>query len=134
MSSHRPRDLMFGLGCVLVIGISFALKPSPAGWGTHQRLLLPPCYFRLLTAKPCATCGLTTSFCNIARGRFETAFHANPAGLVFFPFTVVFGAMALAGALSRRSFIERILSFGGTRAWLVVVPTILVLWAWQLLH
>ena len=134
MRSHRARDLMFGLGCVLVIGISFALKPSPTGWGTHQRLLLPPCYFRLLTGKPCATCGLTTSFCNLARGRLEAAFDANPGGLVFFPFTVVFGALALLGAVSRRSYIERILSFGGTRAWIVVVPTILALWAWQLFH
>ncbi len=128
------RDLVFALGCFGVIGISVALKPSPAGWGTHRKLLLPPCYFRLLTKKPCATCGLTTSFCNMARGRVEAAYHANPAGLVLFPFTAVFGILALAGALSRRSYIERMLSFGGTRAWLVVLPTILVLWAWQLWH
>ena len=134
MRSHRARDLLFGLGALGVIAIAVALEPSPTGWGTHQKLMLPPCYFRMLTGEPCATCGLTTSFCHMARARVGAAFHANPAGLVLFPATLVFGLYALAGAVSRRSYIERILAFGGTKAWLVILPALALLWAWQIFH
>jgi hypothetical protein len=128
----RVRDLLLGLGCAGVILVAVLLEPSPAGWGTHQKLLLPPCWFRLVTGKPCATCGLTTSFCLLARGRVGEAFAANPAGLILFPLTALFGALALLGAATGRSLVEPILAWGARKAWRILVPGALLLWAWQL--
>ena len=132
MTGVRGRDLILGLGCLVVLVVAVLVEPSPHGWGTHRKLLLPPCMFRLVIGEPCATCGLTTSYCNLARGRLGAAFDANPAGLLLFPFTAVFGALALIGAVTGRSLVERALAWGGVRGWIILVPAIGLLWAWQI--
>ena len=68
----------------LLTGFAVAgrLEPDPRGFGTHQRLGLPPCSFMDLFAIPCPSCGMTTSFANFMRGRFVQAAHANVAGLL----------------------------------------------------
>lgn len=134
MTGRRVRDLLMGLGCLGVILVAVLVEPSDKGWGTHRKLLLPPCGFRLVTGEPCATCGLTTSYCNLARGRIGAAFDANPAGLVLFPLTAVFGICALVGAATGRSLIERPLAWGGAKAWLLILPVLALLWAWQITH
>ncbi len=68
----------------LVSGFSLALwlEPDPRGFGTHQRLGLPPCTFQTLFATPCPSCGMTTSFSNFARGRIVASIRANIAGFL----------------------------------------------------
>jgi hypothetical protein len=133
VSGPRKRDLLIGLGCLAVLAIAFALEPSPKGWGTHRKLPLPPCWFRVITGKPCATCGLTTSYCEVARGRLDRAFDANPAGLVLFPLTAVVAVLALWGAATGRSRIGWFLNAWGGKAWIVILPLLGLLWAWQIL-
>ncbi|HEX6985779.1 MAG TPA: DUF2752 domain-containing protein [Planctomycetaceae bacterium] len=82
----RPaaRGLLAAWGLFLAAGFAVAasLEPDPRGFGTHQRLGLPPCTTRALLDVPCPSCGMTTSFANFVRGRFLQAARANASGLL----------------------------------------------------
>lgn len=56
------------------------LPPDARGYGTHQRLGLPPCTIQALFQIPCPTCGMTTSFSHFVRGNVLASLEANPAG------------------------------------------------------
>ena len=58
------------------------LEPDPRGFGTHQRLGLPPCTFRALFGIPCPSCGMTTSFAHLTRGHLRQAAQASIGGTV----------------------------------------------------
>jgi len=75
----------------LIAGFSLAisLEPAARGYGTHQRLGLPPCSFYVFFDIPCPSCGMTTSFSNFVRGRFIAAARANIAGLLLAVFCLV---------------------------------------------
>ena len=76
--------LLLGVWCLLLIcgfTLSAVLQPDPRGFGTHQRLGLPPCTFLTIFKTPCPTCGMTTSFAHFVRGHFAQATQANAAGL-----------------------------------------------------
>jgi hypothetical protein len=76
------RAALLGIAFFLLIGFGIALllDPDPRGYGTHQKLGLPPCTFRLLFGRPCPGCGMTTSFSHFVRGQFVEAARANAAG------------------------------------------------------
>jgi len=64
--------------------VAYRLEPDPRGFGTHQRLGLPPCTIRAVFGIPCPSCGMTTSFANVTKGRWREAARANVAGLLLF--------------------------------------------------
>lgn len=77
------------IACSAILGVAVFLEPDPKGLGTHRGLgllfgdkLFPPCSWPLVSGLPCPTCGMTTSFSNVVRGRLITAFFAQPAGMV----------------------------------------------------
>jgi hypothetical protein len=76
------RWMLLAWSLFLLVGFSLAaaLEPDPRGFGTHQRLGLPPCTFRLLCGIPCPGCGMTTSFSHLTRGHLEQAIEANAGG------------------------------------------------------
>lgn len=76
------------LGCIAVLGIAAWLEPDPRGHGTHTQLGLPPCRMMEVNRTPCVSCGMTTSFANMIRGRVGAAFAANPAGVLLFLLTL----------------------------------------------
>lgn len=79
-------------GLLSVFAIAVGLEPDPRGFGTHQQLGLPGCQFRKWSGFACPHCGMTTSFSNLVRGRFEDAWRANPLGIVLaavFAFSIV---------------------------------------------
>jgi hypothetical protein len=78
------RWLLAILGVSLLGGFLLAaqLDPDPRGYGTHQRLGLPECSFRMLFNRPCPGCGMTTSFAHFVRGQWVASARANPAGLL----------------------------------------------------
>jgi hypothetical protein len=75
---------LVAVGGGAVLALARLVEPAGAGFGTHLRLGLPPCTFHLLTGHPCPGCGLTTSFCLMARGRAAEAFLANAMGPLLF--------------------------------------------------
>jgi hypothetical protein len=79
-SFQKVDDTLWIVGAAAVILVSILLTPAEAGYGTHEKLFLPPCFFRLLTLLKCPLCGLTTSSCHIARGELLGALRANVLG------------------------------------------------------
>ena len=70
-----------GLVLVLLVG-ALKLEPNPKGHGTHMQLGLPPCNFYWVTGVRCPSCGMTTAFAWVVRGRLDNALYANPAGVL----------------------------------------------------
>jgi len=100
---HSPatRDRLIAaillVACLALLGVAAGLTPDERGYGTHERLNLPPCGFKAGTGLPCATCGMTTSFSHAANGELFTAFTVQPAGTVLALGTAM---MAVLAALS----------------------------------
>ena len=96
-ASPRATLRLVGAGvaaaCWGVLGLAWSVSPSPAGYGTHEQLHLPPCSLLVRTGYPCPTCGLTTSMAAMARGRVLAAVRAQPFGPALFA-----GLAALAAA------------------------------------
>jgi hypothetical protein len=82
--SPGGKALLLAWSLFLLGGFALAgwLEPDPRGFGTHQRLGLPPCTFRALCDIPCPSCGMTTSFAHLMRGHFTQALHAHVGGTV----------------------------------------------------
>ena len=68
--------------------VARSLEPDPRGFGTHTQLGLPPCAFLAVTGRLCPTCGMTTSFAWLTRGRIDRSWQANPAGCLYALLTV----------------------------------------------
>jgi hypothetical protein len=81
---RRGRWLLVGWSLFLLGGfaLAYSLEPDPRGYGTHQRLGLPPCTFQVLFSIPCPSCGMTTSFAHFTHGNLVGACRANAGGLV----------------------------------------------------
>ncbi|MBI1917101.1 MAG: DUF2752 domain-containing protein [Planctomycetes bacterium] len=47
---------------------------------THRQLGLPECSFKVMTGKPCPSCGMTTSFALLVRGDVVNSARANFVG------------------------------------------------------
>ena len=68
--------------------VARSLEPDPRGFGTHTQLGLPRCAFLAVTGRLCPTCGMTTSFAWLTRGRIDRSWQANPAGCLYALLTV----------------------------------------------
>jgi hypothetical protein len=90
------------LGLVAVLGLARWLEPDPRGYGTHTQLGLFPCMFFQVTGYRCPSCGMTTAFAWIVRGRFDRAWQANPAGSLLAPACAALVPWLLAGAARGR--------------------------------
>src|SRR4051794_36631374 len=121
------------LGLAAVLGVARWLEPDPRGFGTHTQLGLAPCAFALVTGHRCPTCGMTTSFAWFARGRFDRAWRANPAGSVLAPTCVALVPWLLAGAARGRPMGFRSLDRPLTGLVVVTVALCLVSWTIRLI-
>lgn len=72
-----------GLALAVILALAVTLEPDPRGYGTHERLGFPACTFRTIWNVPCPSCGMTTSFALVVRGRLPEAARANAAGSLF---------------------------------------------------
>jgi hypothetical protein len=92
------------------------------------------CAFRRLTGLPCMGCGLTRSFCAIAKGEVARAAAFHPLGPAVFAATVVYwarGLAAVAGFSQSVTRFDRVVE----RLYLplVAVVTLIVGWVAQLI-
>ena len=89
-AAHGPRLRWYQRAALTVAGASLlallataaALKPHPRGYGTHQRLGLPPCTIVQLYDIRCPSCGMTTSWSCLMRGQLLSSGRANVGGLL----------------------------------------------------
>lgn len=77
----RALLIAWSLADVAGFVVAYRLEPDPRGFGTHQRLGLPPCTVRAVFGIPCPSCGMTTSFANLTKGRWREAVWANVAAM-----------------------------------------------------
>lgn len=85
------------LGLALFFALACFVTPDPRGYGTHEKLGLPPCAMMKWLHVPCPGCGVTTSVALAAHARFLDAARTQPFGLVValaIPLTAIW---ALAG-------------------------------------
>lgn len=80
-----PRHLRWLLGltaAALAMGLAAArwVEPDRRGFGTHERMGLAPCTFRIVFNRPCPSCGMTTAWARAARGQLGRALRANAGG------------------------------------------------------
>lgn len=133
--SFRNR-LVAALGAVALLvplGIACLLEPNVSGHGTHRQLGFPPCTFVVLCGVRCPTCGMTTAWANVVRGRLLDGFAANVGGVL-----LALAAVAAVIGLATTAFLGRRprwfpttdrLAWGG----IVVAAITLVDWAIRIL-
>ncbi len=103
-----------------------ALAPAPSGRGTHVALGLPPCGFLRWFGLPCPTCGLTTSFAELARFELARSLRAHPLGFPLFALTVLAVPIALRTALRGQPL--ALVRAGAPRWAALLVLTLLATW------
>jgi Protein of unknown function (DUF2752) len=74
--------VLVGSTSSLLLLVAFALwvEPDPRGFGTHEKLGMPPCAAMQLWGVPCPGCGVTTSFALAAHGHLVASFVNQPLG------------------------------------------------------
>jgi hypothetical protein len=125
--------LGFALGALVVTAVlAFAVEPDPRGFGTHERLGLPPCKPMQWWNIPCPGCGVTTSVALAGHGHFWASIHNQPFGFLTAIGLPLFGLWAIVMALRGRNLAIEIacwrLGWWGTA--LVVVMALS--WAYKL--
>jgi hypothetical protein len=70
------------LAGLTVLGIAAWMTPDAAGHGTHTQLGLPDCTWAQAFDKPCATCGMTTSFAYASNGDLLGSARTQPFGFL----------------------------------------------------
>jgi len=70
------------VGGLTVLGLAAWITPDAAGHGTHTQLGLPDCAWAQAFDKPCATCGMTTSFSYASHGDLLGSAATQPFGFL----------------------------------------------------
>jgi Protein of unknown function (DUF2752) len=99
---RRARCLLVlaAVGLAGLLVLARILVPDPRGYGTHTQLGLRPCAFLTVTGRLCPTCGMTTSFAWIVRGKVVRSWQANPAGCLLAFLTLPLIAWLIASAVA----------------------------------
>ena len=101
---------------IALLAVAASIRPDAAGYGTHCQLGLAPCNYRLVTGRPCPTCGMTTAFASFVHGDLLGALRAQLLGTVLAALTLLAAIGGCATALFgidfspvlRPVFVERI--------------------------
>jgi hypothetical protein len=96
----RLYGLAFGLMSIAVLGVAARMAPSRDHLGTHRQLGLPPCAFVAMTGYPCPTCGMTTAYACLVRGRLFEAVRASAFGSILAAGTAALAVLGLACAVT----------------------------------
>jgi hypothetical protein len=80
------------LSLLIPLALARWLEPDVRGYGTHQQFGLPPCTFLVLFGWRCPSCGMTTAWANLVRGRLVAALATHVTGTIL-------GVLDLAAAV-----------------------------------
>ena len=86
--------VVMGGSLLALLAIAVYLSPDPRGFGTHQRLGLPPCMFLEAFEIRCPSCGMTTSWSNLVRGNVIRSIQANSGGTLLAVIAMIAGPWA----------------------------------------
>lgn len=101
--STRRRAICVAVVCATLLGLAVWLTPSERGLGTHTQLGLIGCSWPTTLGIPCPTCGMTTAFAWMVRGRLLAAFAAQPAGAALCLVVMLVLVLAVREAISLRA-------------------------------
>lgn len=122
--------MALALAMLLALVVAGLLEPDPRGHGTHQQLGLPPCTFFLLFGQRCPTCGMTTAWAHLAKGRLEAAAKAHVTGTVLAVLDLV-GALWLLSVAWRGRWLGAVPD-SNAGAWLAAALAVAMLIEWGL--
>jgi hypothetical protein len=99
--SWVERVVLAAAGSVLVglLVTAALLTPDPAGLGTHRQLGLPRCTIVEWYGIRCPSCGMTTSWAYLVRGRLISALVANAGGTLLALVAMACGPWLIASGL-----------------------------------
>jgi hypothetical protein len=129
----RLSAAMMAAALLVPLVIACLLEPNARGHGTHQQLGFPPCTLVALCGIRCPTCGMTTSWAALVRGRLSEGLAANVGGVL-----LAVGAIGSVIGLSSIAILGRRPKwFPGTNgfAWggIVIAAVTLVDWVIRIL-
>jgi hypothetical protein len=130
----RERVIAVAVGGVLVALLVTAarLTPSSAGLGTHQQLGLPPCTVLDWFGIRCPSCGMTTSWAHMVRGRVLAAMRANAGGALLAIAAAACGPWLVGSGLSGRWLIGRPVEWVVLATGMTIIIVTLVQWTLRL--
>ena len=125
-----------GYHAAAALGLAAVLAASAAGvdrLGAPKdgRPALTLCFLRQWTGFPCATCGMTRSFCAVARGDLGAAVRHHPLGPLTFLVFVLLLVRSAGIALTGRRWLD---GLARVLAWCLAPAAALLLaaWIWRL--
>jgi hypothetical protein len=129
-NSYRLAALVVTLASLAILVVAALVTPNPRGVGTHKQLGLTACGFYERTGYPCPTCGMTTAFAHMVRGRIWNAFAVQPAGALaalLCAFTFLTGTYVTFTGKSLDQYTSRL---NVLRVLLIVALVVLASWLW----
>jgi len=132
---QRVLALVIGLACLTVLCIAVWLEPNPAGVGTHTGMNMvgfQPCNFLERTGVPCPSCGMTTSFALLVRGRVFSSLYVQPMGTLLAMATGVTVWVALYVAITGRPVYRMLRVVPGIYWVLPPMFFAVAAWAWKI--
>jgi hypothetical protein len=114
---------------LIVLGVF--VDPDPRGFGTHERLGLPPCKPMLWWNVPCPGCGVTTSVALAAHGRFWASIRNQPFGFIVAMAVPAFAAWCLWHALRGRDLNNALHSVRVGRWGFVLAGAMMLAWIYK---
>lgn len=104
----RLRGVAIAVPCWTVLVVAACLTPAKGGYGTHERMGLPPCSFVANTGLPCPTCGMTTAITAMVHGHVIVALKAHVFGVVLFVVAVVLAVVGTIEAVRGRDVLSHL--------------------------
>jgi len=127
---RRLKLVALAIGLLVPLVVAGFLKADARGFGTHQQLGLPPCTFFVLFGHRCPSCGMTTAWSNLAKGRIGTALRTHVVGTVLGVIDLVAVLWLLAAAWRGRWLDWEPSSQTG--AWIATLIAVAMLVEWGL--
>jgi hypothetical protein len=121
-----------GAAVVAFLVLGLLVTPAAEGYGTHEKLGLPPCTSMALFGVPCPGCGVTTSVALASRGRLAESFLTQPFGLLVALLGVVSIPWALWGHLTGRDLYTDFLRLASKPVLVALALIVVAAWVYKL--
>ena len=121
---------LVGIAALVVLGVW--LDPDPRGFGTHEKLGLPPCTPMHLWNVPCPGCGVTTAVSLAAHGHLWPAFTTQPFGLLIAIGIPLFVLWCVVHTLRGRDLNHEVGRMRVGLLWIGVAAVMVASWGYKL--